>query len=353
MAMRVVLVGLGSAGFTIHLPALAGLTEVELVGACDADPARRERASAKFHVPAFADFDTMLADARPEVVVIGTPPDSHADFSVRALEAGAHVICEKPFAPTMADADRVIEASGRAGRQVAVNHQFREMPIFRALLDEVAREGAGTLTLVQVWQMIDMPPWSEAGWRGQMTERTLSEAGVHLLDFVTALFQEMPVSVQAMTSAAGQPGETVDAVVLATLEFSRGRLAHVTQNRLCKGPTQYFEVRADLPSASLRASFGGRSRLSAGMYRSTRPHVRIDYGRSGMAWKEVGDRRTVLARNPKEPMVFAARRVIKQTLHAFDTGTEPPTSAKRARDLLRVVTACYRSASTGRRVTIE
>lgn len=351
--MRVALVGLGEAGFTIHLPAIAGLTDLQMVGACDADPSRRERAITKFHVPAFADFDTMLADSRPEVVIVCTPPDTHADFCLRALAAGAHVLCEKPFAVTIGDADRVIEAAGRAGRRVAVNHQFREMPIFRALLEVVAREGAGALTFVQVWQIMDMAPWNEAGWRGDMTERTLFEAGVHLLDLVMALFQETPVSVQAMTSAAGKSGETVDAVVLATLEFSRGRLAHITQNRVCKGPMQYFEVRADLPSASLRASFGGRSRLSAGMYRSTRPHVRIDFGRSGLAWKEDGDRRTVLARNPKEPMVFAARRVIEQSLHAFGTGTEPPTSAERARDLLRVVSACYRSAATGRRVAIE
>jgi predicted dehydrogenase len=251
------------------------------------------------------------------------------------------------------EADRVMLAAAAAGRQVAVHHQFREMPIFRALLDEVARDGADALTFVQVWQMMDLAPWSETGWRGGMAERTLYEAGVHLLDLVLALFQEVPVSVQASTSAAGQPGETADAIVVATLEFSRGRLAQITQNRMCKGPMQYFEVRADMPSASLRASFGGRSRLSAGLHRGTKPHVRFEFGLSGMAWKETGAHRRVIARNPKAPMVAASRQVITRTLDAFRSGAEPPTSAQRARDIMAVVAACYRSAATGQRISLE
>ena len=67
-------------------------------------------------------------------------------------------------------------------------------------------------------------------------------------------------------------------MALVTLEFSRGRLAQVTQNRLCKGETQYFEVRAESPSASYRASFGGRARSTTGLLRDTKPHIRFEYG---------------------------------------------------------------------------
>ena len=350
--MRVALVGLGSAGFSMHLPALAGLAGVEVAGVCDAEPARRDRASKAFRVPTYADFDTRLAASRPGVVINGTPPDTHADFCVRAIAAGAHVLCEKPFVPTVAEADRVLQAANAAMRQVAVHHQFREMPICRALLDEVSRDGVDALRFVQVWQMMDMAPWNETGWRGTMVERTLFEAGVHLLDLVMALFEETPISVQASTSAAGQPGETADAIVLATLEFSRGRLAHITQDRMCKGPMQYFEVRADMSEASLRASFGGRGRLSAGLHRGSKPHLRFEFGLSGLAWKERGPRRTVLARNPKAPMVEASRLVITKTLEAFRLGTEPPTSGLRARNILAVVAACYQSAAAGQRIAV-
>src|SRR5262245_61721946 len=109
--MRIALVGLGEAGFTIHLPALAGMRGVELVGAADSDEPRRQRAAKRFAVPVFADADEMLRAAAPDVVVVGTPPDSHADCCLRAITAGAHVVCEKPFAASVSEADRVLGAA--------------------------------------------------------------------------------------------------------------------------------------------------------------------------------------------------------------------------------------------------
>lgn len=351
--MRVAVIGLGNAGFTLHLPALAGLPGVETVGATDLDPSRRERAAARYRIPVFADFDALMAEANPEVVIVGTPPDSHADYCLRTLAAGAHVICEKPFVSSLAEADGVCEAARRAGRQVALNHEFREMPIFRAVRDAVTAGSTGDLVFAQVWQLMDLPPWAEPGWRGQMLQRTLYEAGVHLVDFLMALFGERPVAVQARTSTCGvREGET-DAVALVTLEFSRGRLAQIVQNRLCKGATHYFEVRADTTTASVRASFGGRARISAGLYRSTRPHLRIEYGAAGIAWSEVGNHRRLLARNPRDPGMIATRTIFHRTLEAFRLGGEPPVTGEAGRDVLAVIAAAYDSAATGQRVVID
>ena len=347
---RIAVVGLGNAGHTLHLPALAGMSNAQVVGACDIDAARRDRAAKTWNVPVYEDFDDMLARAGANVVVIGTPPDSHASYCLKSFAAGAHVICEKPFVSSIDEADRVISAAEAAGKRIALNHEFREMPIFRALRDAVP---PNDVVFAQVWQLMDLPPWAEPGWRGQMLQRTLYEAGVHLVDFLMALFAEKPRAVSGTVSTCGvREGET-DAVALVTLEFSRGRLAQVVQNRLCKGETQYFEVRAETPTASLRASFGGRARVSAGLHRSTRPHVRVDYGVSGMAWREVGNQRTLLARNPKEPGMIATRFVFEKTLEAFRTGGSPPASARDARDVLEVIAACYHAASTGRRIKLE
>lgn len=355
MPFRAAIVGLGNAGYTLHLPALAGMSDVIVVGGCDPAVERRDRAAASFRVPVFASFDEMISKTSPDVIVIGTPPDSHADYCLRSFAAGAHVICEKPFVSSLEEADRVIAAAASAGRRIALNHEFREMPIFRAIRDEaaLAQRGGENVVFAQVWQLMDLPPWAEPGWRGQMLQRTLYEAGVHLVDFLMALFGEKPLAVSATTSTCGvREGET-DAVALATLEFSRGRLAQIVQNRLCKGETQYFEVRAELPSASLRASFGGRARVSAGLHRATKPHIRIDYGVSGIAWREVGNKRTLLARNPKDPGMVATRLVFEKSLAAFRDGTKPPASAEDGRDVLEVIAACYHSAAAGCRVSLD
>jgi len=351
--MRVAIVGLGSAGTTLHLPALAGLPEAAVVGVTDADPARRETAARRFGVRAFDDFERLLADARPELVVVATPPESHGDLALRALAAGAHVLCEKPFVASLAEADRVLAAAAAAGRRVALNHEFRQMPIFRALREAAGRPDAGELRFAQVWQLMDLPPWAEPGWRGRMLQRTLYEAGVHLVDLLVALFGERPRAVQAWTSTCGAHPSATDAVALVTLEFSRGRLAQITQNRLCRGETQYFEVRADTENLSLRASFGGRARLLAGLYRSPRPALRFELGRSGVAWSERGHRRSALARNPADPGMRATRDVLARTIAAFRDGYAPPTSGEEGRDVLAVVAAAYRSAATGSRCALD
>jgi predicted dehydrogenase len=350
--MRVAIIGLGSAGAGLHLPALAGLPSVTVVGGCDLDARCREDAAARWKIPVFSESGEMLARAGADVVIVATPPASHADHCLRALAAGAHVICEKPFAASLDEADRVIAAAAAAGRQVAVNHEFREMPIFRALIDQVAGGGAGALRFVQAWQLMDMPPSAEGGWRGQMAERTLFEAGVHLVDLIIALFGEKPVSVQASMSRDAHHGVNSDAIVLATFIFSANRLAHLMQNRLCKGESQYFEVRADAERGSFRASFGGRARLSAGLFRSTAPHLRFDYGASGLAWREDGHRRRTLARNPDNPNMRATREVLKNALAAFQGDAPARLSASHARDVLEVVAGCYVAATAGERVQL-
>lgn len=349
----IAVVGLGNAGHTLHLPALAGIDGVEVVGACDLSADMRKRAADTWKVPVFESFETMLEKASPDVVIVATPPDTHRDYGLKTLRSGAHLICEKPFVSSLDEADDLIAAAEETGRRIALNHEFREMPIFRAVLDASDSGDTGRLVFAQVWQLMDLPPWAEPGWRGQMLQRTLYEAGVHLVDYLMALFGERPVAVQAWTSTCGvREGET-DAVALVTLEFSDGRLANIVQNRLCKGETQYFEVRADTAGASLRASFGGRARMTAGLYRSSRPKVRVEFGISGMAWKEFGSDRRFLARNPKDPGMIATRYVLEKTLAAFRDGTAPPADAQCGRDVLEVIAACYHSASEGRRVALD
>jgi predicted dehydrogenase len=324
---------------------------VQVVGAADVDAARRARATEQFRVPGFASLEAILDEARPDVVIIGTPPHTHAEFCHQVIAAGCDVICEKPFVSTLDEADRLIAAANAAGRRIALNHEFREMPIFRAVREAAAREPGGVV-FAQAWQNMDLPPWAEPGWRGQMLTQTLYEAGIHLVDYLMALFGEKPVAVTANVSTCGVREEESDAVALATLEFSRGRLASIVQNRLCKGETQYFEVRAETSGASLRASFGGRARVSAGMLRSTRPHVRVEYGVSGLAWREEGHRRTVIEKNPKDPAMMATRMLLEKTIAAFRDGSRPPATAQDGRDVMEVIAACYQAAATGRRVEL-
>ena len=134
--MRIGYLGLGWATRSFHLPALKRVGGAEAVGGSDSAPEQRLSWERETGLPAFESLEELLDRGRPDVVVVATPPDSHAELCLRALDGGAHVICEKPFVSTLEEADRVLAAAAAAGRQVAVNHEFREKPIFKTLCCE-------------------------------------------------------------------------------------------------------------------------------------------------------------------------------------------------------------------------
>jgi predicted dehydrogenase len=337
----------------LHLPALSSIPAATIVGACDLDAGRRDRAAARWKVPLFSDYEEMLRSAKPEAVVVATPPEHHVDHCIKALRAGANVVCEKPLATTISGGRQILAAAKQAGRRVAMNYEFREMGIAGALRERIGTPGVGALHFAHVWQSMDLPPWKEPGWRGQLSRGVLFEAGIHLVDYALALFNERPTSVWATMSTCGVRDEKTDSVALVTLEFPNGRLGQVTQNRLSPGDTRYFEVSADCAEATLRCSFGGRARISLGMMRSTRPHVRLEYGPSGLAWQENGADRRVFAKNPREAGMDATRRLLEKTLTAFASGADVPASGDVGLLGLDVLAACYHSADTASRVTLD
>jgi predicted dehydrogenase len=351
--MRFGFVGVGRAARLYHLPALKQVPGTTAVGGVDGSPEQRASWERETGMPAFATLDELLERQRPDVVVVATPPESHLDLCVQALEAGAHVVAEKPFAMSADEADRILGAAAAAGRGVAVNHQYREQPIFRAVRERVAAQEYGRLAFCQVWQLMDLAPWNEpTAWRAGMANRVLLEGGVHLVDLLIATFGERPEGVYARHSSGFHSDREADAVQLVTLDFPGGRLGQITIDRLCQGGTRYLELRADCERASLRASLGGRLLAQIGMKRAERAGARLDVGLGGLAWAEQGTKRKVLARSPRETNVPATAALLRGAVEAFRKGTEPPSSGAQAREVLAVIEAAYESAATGSRVEL-
>ena len=351
--MRFGLVGLGWAARAFHLPALRGIPGAEIVGGTDSSAKQRDSFGTETGVPTFATLDELFDRARPDVVVVATPPDSHLELCVRSLEAGAHVICEKPFVADAAEAEQVLAAAATAGKQVAVNHEYREKPIFRAVQERLGSPGVGRLVFTQIVQLMDLAPWDEpVPWRRAMPNRTLFEGGVHLVDLMLMLHGEPPEAVYARRSSGLDPGRDADAIHLLTLEFPGGRLAQITIDRLCRAGTRYIELRADCEEASLRASHGGRVLLQLGIKRAERPGAKLVFGLGGVAWIERGTSRKTIARSPRNPGVVATGALFRKIAAAFEEGREPPSSGREARDGLEVIDAAYRSAETGERIEL-
>lgn len=351
--MRFGIIGLGWAARAFHLPGIKAIPGAIAVGGCDPSVEQREGFARETGLATYASFPELVEHGRPDVVVVATPPDSHRDLCLDAIAAGVHVICEKPFVETVAQADEVIAAADAAGIRVAVNHQYREKPIYRAVMDAVGRDDIGRIVFTQIVQLMDLAPWDEpVKWRAEMPHRTLFEGGVHLVDLLLALYGEQPVAVWARHSPGLDTTRAADAIHLVTLEFGGGRLAQITIDRLCKAGTRYIELRVDCEHASLRASHGGRILVQAGIKRAQRPGLRFLYGLGGLAWVERGMSRKTLARNPRDPGIVATGTLFRKIAGAIEQGVEPPSSAREARNALEVIEAAYRSAATGERVVL-
>lgn len=352
--MRLALVGLGQAAHEIQLPAFRRMPELELVAAAEPDDGLREARARQWGLPrVYKDLRRLLERERPELVSICTPPDTHADLTVEALAAGAHVLCEKPFVLSLAEADRVLAASASAGRVVAINNQYPWMPIFAAARERIHQPGFGALLFLQAWQLMYQPSRGEGGWRGRLRERTLYEFGNHVIDLICEFFETYPTRVTAHTPHP-LPEEPADLIHLLTMDFSAGRSAHLLLNRLSRGQKRYLDMRLDGEASTLRLSLGGLARFRVGIATpSRRPYASLEWAGGGRCWEETGDRRWLLARNSITPFVDAMVLRVRDLLQALESGRPPSRTAEQARRILEIVFSAYLSAERGAPVSLS
>src|SRR4051812_2139812 len=129
--IRVGIAGLGRSGWDIHARLLEPLAEqYQVVAVLDADANRRQEAIDRFDCQAYTDYNELIRDPAVEVVVVSLPSFLHADSAIAALQAGKHVVCEKPMATSLSDADRMITAAQATGRQLTIFQQRRYHPDF-------------------------------------------------------------------------------------------------------------------------------------------------------------------------------------------------------------------------------
>lgn len=126
--IKVGIIGCGGIANGKHMPNLAKNKDVEMTAFCDIIPEKAELAAEKFgsaDAKVYTDYKKLLKDESIDVVHVCTPNRSHSFITVAALEAGKHVMCEKPMAKTYAEAKKMLEASKRTGKKLTIGYQQR------------------------------------------------------------------------------------------------------------------------------------------------------------------------------------------------------------------------------------
>jgi predicted dehydrogenase len=154
--MKAALIGAGQIARQ-HLGCLKTLPGVELAAICDLSSATAEAAAERYGIRAsFTDHRAMLAEVRPDVVHVTTPPTSHVALALDALDAGAHVIVEKPATPTLAELETLVGRAQQAGRHFVedYNYLFNRAP--REILGHIASGAFGPVVHVEVLICLDI-----------------------------------------------------------------------------------------------------------------------------------------------------------------------------------------------------
>ncbi|MEW1717992.1 Gfo/Idh/MocA family oxidoreductase [Streptomyces sp. NPDC093109] len=339
--LRAAVVGTGAIVAGSHLPALtAHADRVDLVAAVDVDPGRldafrTEAAAAGFAVQGYEDLAAMLDGARPDLVLIGTPPSLHREQTVASLKAGAWVLCEKPLCLTLAEYDEIAAAERASGAYASVvfQHRYGSGATHAQQLIAGGELGAPLVAHCQTTWHRDAAYYA-VPWRGRWSTEgggpTMGH-GIHQYDLLLHLLGEW-TEVRAMASRLVHDTESED-VSTALVRFANGALATVVNSVL--SPDEVSRIRIDCADATVELT-----------------HL---YGHSNADWTYtpapgVAPERAAAWRSPATDVPSSHTAQLGALLDAKDAGVRPPGSGPDARSTLEFAAALYKAAFTGRPV---
>ncbi|WP_437897032.1 oxidoreductase [Sorangium sp. So ce124] len=337
------LVGYGLAGAVFHAPLIRSIPRLRLA----AIATRREGQVMADHsgVAVHPTPEVLIAEPGIDLVVIASPNETHFPLARAALEAGKHVVVDKPFTITSAEAGDLIALAARRGRLLSVFQNRRWDADFRTVRSCIEQGLLGEVASYEA-HFDRFRPAIKQGWREQEAPGSgiLYDLGAHLIDQALVLFG-LPRAVTADLQAQRSGARTVDYFHL-TLDYGRRRVI-VRSSTLVPEPGPRFAVHGDGGSFLKYGIDGQEDALKAG----TRPGV-PEWGREDPRWfgtlvTATGERRTI------ESLPGAYDAYYEAIAAAILDGAPPPVRAEEARDVIRVIEAAMKSAAERRTISLD
>ena len=225
--MKYALIGCGRISPN-HIAA-AKTNGLEFVGLCDIDKYMMQDKVVKFDlfdVPQYEDYQVMLEKEKPELVAIATESGKHARIALHCIEAGCHLIIEKPIALSIADADAIIEAAKKKGVKVCASHQNRFNKSIRKIREAVDKNRFGRLlygTAHIRWHR-DYEYYSRAKWRGTWEQDggALMNQCIHNIDLLRWMMGDEVEEVVGMTDRLNHEYIEAEDLGIALIKFKNG-----------------------------------------------------------------------------------------------------------------------------------
>ncbi|MBI3972839.1 MAG: Gfo/Idh/MocA family oxidoreductase [Chloroflexi bacterium] len=308
-----------------HAAALDGVGEI--VALCDANPAVLEQQATKHEVATqYGRLEDLAADPRVDVVTVLTPPDVRCQVVVPLLEAGKHVLVEKPFAHTLEEAREMVDAAAANHRLLAVNQNYRWRADTLKLKELIDSGAIGRV--VGIHQLHAMWRDEGPGWRRTTDYLALAVMAVHWLDRFRWLTGDEGATVYAATRSTGLLQSKGEDWAAVTVTFQHGTIAQLTEDWCSASRHHADSLLIDATEGSLVAKGTTITR----------------YGR------RQGDEQQYEAAGAF-PSTFA--HSMRLLLQAIAEGGEPSISGRDNLGTMALLDGAYRSAATGDVIRLE
>ena len=346
--IRVGVVGVGIG--RVHLDGYRKLGDrVEIVGICDIIESRARAAADDFGVKrTYTDYNELFAERNLDAVSVCTPNALHAEIAVAALQAGKHVLCEKPMANTLENAQKIVAATRESDRlfMMGMNNRFRgDTQVLKSFINDGQ---LGDIYYAKCgWTRRNGIP-GFGGWfttKAQSGGGPLIDIGVHVLDLTTYLMgNPVPVSASGSTYAKfGPRGRGAGGYGFAP---DPNKAANYDVEDLATGLVK-FDNGATLFLEASWASYTPKDQFYSTLL-GTEGGADLEPLR---VYKDLAGAPVDIA--PQAPEIGGHAAEIKHFIECIEQGKPPISTAEQGLHILQILDAVYRSAQTGREVIIE
>jgi len=309
-----------------------------------------EKLASEYGAKSYSEIDAFLADPELEVVTVGTPSGAHLEPSLAALNAGKHVICEKPLEITTERIDRLMAAAESSGKTLAavLNRRFHPgMDAFKKAANE-GRFGLLTNASCYVKWYRDQAYYDSAGWRGTLAldgGGALMNQSIHTVDAL--LYLAGPVkAVQANTACLAHERIEVEDIVVAIAEFENGARG-VIECSTCTWSKDGHPARVQL-SGTEGSVFLADEAFEIWDFMHGKPEDE-EIRSTLMKRQQAG----LGANDPKAINFHQHQRNFEEIVNAIAESRQPTTSAAEARKPVALIQAIYQSArNNGTRIEL-
>lgn len=344
--MKYALIGCGRISPNHIAAALANKDSLEIVALCDVVPENIRDKMTKFELPddihQYTDYRKMLEVEKPELVAIATESGKHAQIALDCIEAGCHVIIEKPIALSLQDADRILSAAKRKGVKVCANHQNRFNKSVMKLRDAYNKNRFGRLfygTAHIRWNR-GWEYYSRAKWRGTWEQDggALMNQCIHNTDLLRWMMGDEIDEVFAYTDRLNHDYIQAEDLGIALIRFKNGSYG------ILEGTTDIYphnlEETLYIFGEKGTAKLGGTS------------VNKIEVWNFSDALDNPEEVIATFHENPPNVYGFGHTPLYQDMIEAIRTGREPYVTGEDGRRALELVLAIYKSAAEGKPVKL-